>query len=348
MDSFFQNAISSDNRLSYIDNMKGLCILAITLLHYEDGLFPNWLNTFIGCFMISGFYITNGWLHGQKKENKVVNIKSFLQKRFRSLGSPYLWFSVIILCFDVIFYLIGHINVQIIYRDIYKTCVLKGIGTLWFLPVIFMGELLFMICSNPIIRKYCTALCLFIIIPLIDVIQIQIINYFSPSVAKLILAPFSVLSNGLFAFLAISLSFYASKIIINLRILQLYICLMPVIALLFYLKLLNIIEIGYIESILDSICYVLIPLHLLLLFKVFEHKNSVLLNYLNFWGRNSLILMLTHYSIIMEFCIYINCHVLGNSSFSNWNSIFFFIITMIFEYPLTLFINKRLRFLLGK
>ena len=131
-------------RVEAIDWMKGLCIISIVLLHVEEGIFPMWLNTVIGMFMITGFYVTSGWVHGLKYE-KPVNLKVFLRKRLKSLGVPYFWFTLILLFVDVFFILLGHYDFNIFLRDVYKSLVLRGIGTLWFLPVLFLGELAFML-----------------------------------------------------------------------------------------------------------------------------------------------------------------------------------------------------------
>lgn len=45
-------------RERYIDIVKGLAILCIVLLHYENGLFPTKVNVFVGSFMITTFYVT--------------------------------------------------------------------------------------------------------------------------------------------------------------------------------------------------------------------------------------------------------------------------------------------------
>ena len=134
---------SKDKRIDAIDWMKGLCIICITMLHIENGILSVWVNSFISFFMITGFYVTSGWIHGLK-QTESVDVKQFAGKRLRSLGIPYLWFTLIILMVDVAFYLVGHYSIDIIVRDVYKSIVLRGIGTLWFLPVLFFGELLFL------------------------------------------------------------------------------------------------------------------------------------------------------------------------------------------------------------
>lgn len=47
-------------RERYIDIVKGLSILCITLLHYVHNVFPNEVNVFVGSFMITSFYVTSG------------------------------------------------------------------------------------------------------------------------------------------------------------------------------------------------------------------------------------------------------------------------------------------------
>ena len=344
MATIIQDIKNSQKRIPYVDNMKGLCILAITLLHFEDGLFPDWLNTFIGSFMITGFYITSGWLHGVNNNSATLYIKDFFKKRFRSLGIPYLYFSLIILVFDVFFYLIGHIDTHIIYRDLYKTCILRGIGTLWFLPVIFFGELLFAITTKYNIRKRCILIGLLLIGFIPFFISNTIELYLNSPLKEIINAPLSVIVNSISAYLMITLATYLPKVL--LKKYTPYYIIISVVAMYFITQLPT--QHEFIKQIITLIWQFTLSTTIFSIFILIRNLDCLFLDYLNFWGRNSLILMLTHYSIIMEFCIYINYHIFGNPTLSNWNAIFFFIITMIVEYPLTLLINKKFRFLLGK
>ena len=135
-----------NKRLDYIDILKGLSILCITFLHFEAGVIPSWLNTWIGMFMISTFYFTSGWVMGLKED--MITVKELVHKRLRSLGIPYLWFSGLILLFDLVLLLFGYYDWMFIAREVYKTLTLRGIGTLWFLPSLFFGELIFVWLKN--------------------------------------------------------------------------------------------------------------------------------------------------------------------------------------------------------
>ena len=133
-------------RYDYIDATKGVAILCITFLHFEQGVIPAWLNIWIGLFMISAFYVTSGWVTGIN--DKPITAKQLFRKRIRQLGIPYLWFSLLIILFDLLWVSVGLMGSDIMLRDIYKTIVLRGIGTLWFLPVLLIGECIFTLIKN--------------------------------------------------------------------------------------------------------------------------------------------------------------------------------------------------------
>ena len=60
------NTTSNLPRAKYLDEAKGLGILCIVFLHYENGVIPGTVNTFIGSFMITIFYIVAGWIMAMK------------------------------------------------------------------------------------------------------------------------------------------------------------------------------------------------------------------------------------------------------------------------------------------
>ena len=86
--------VDRKQRFEYIDCVKGVAILCITFLHFENGVIPQWLNTWIGMFMITAFYVTSGWVFGLK--SKLESPGVLFKKRLRQLGIPYFWFAVLI------------------------------------------------------------------------------------------------------------------------------------------------------------------------------------------------------------------------------------------------------------
>ena len=333
-----------------IDQLKGLAILCITLLHFESGLIPYGPNTWIGSFMISAFYFTSGWLMGMKGEDKLPGVRELICKRWRSLGLPYLWFSALILVFDLIWIILGFDEWRLLGRDFYKTLTLRGIGTLWFLPALFFSELLFVWIVRRKLYWQLFALALTLI---------WYWGYgkwsadfaFRNDMFRIIDAPFRTIQNVMTAWPVILFSYYlashfagavhrfSKSLLISLG--------MAGCGVSYYCA-------GYLFGRLPSCCGVLWgwfapvlgPLSLFLIFSVIQHWRVNRL--FSFWGKNSLILMATHYSIYQVMCEAFCSRYLGIPAFTGWVTIACFVVTMLVEYPTVYLINHYFPFLTGK
>ena len=70
-------------------------------------------------------------------------------------------------------------------------------------------------------------------------------------------------------------------------------------------------------------------------------------NYFEYWGINSLVLMVTHYSIVLVlFQIIVGKYL--ELSFTGWITIICFLISMVIQWAIVIGINKYARFTLGK
>lgn len=337
---------NSVSRIDAIDWMKGLCIICIVLLHIEDGIFSHQVNTFIGLFMITGFYVTSGWVHGMKNPCK-IELKKFIQKRYHTLGIPYLWFTGIILILDIFFCLVDHYEWNIFFRDVYKSLVFRGIGTLWFLPVLFIGELLFVIC-----RKY-KCLLLGAVFSILGQWGIKIVfdwidNIFYGVQRALIEAPLAVVKNIMLAWLIISASYWISSRMNKKQWSKVRFtitgCIVFIVALfLFRFQENSPLAIQQINGILLSCIEPLGIFFLLMGFK----WNCFITNYWGYWGRNSIILMAVHYSILMEFIIWIYTLLFETPPYG-WSTLVCFALIMLIQYPIAEFINKRCKYIIGQ
>lgn len=128
------------SRLQYIDTAKGLAIVSIVLLHFEEGIFTPQLNLFISAYMITMFYITAGWVDAMNENQRPF--KEYLKHRWNQLMIPYIWWTGIILAIDSILWAFQYYDCYFMARELYKSITLRGIGTLWFLPALFGGSLL--------------------------------------------------------------------------------------------------------------------------------------------------------------------------------------------------------------
>ena len=332
-------------RLNYIDNLKGLSILCITLLHFEAGIFPGWLNSWIGNFMITAFYFTSGWIAGINR--KEMGVKELFCKRLQTLGKPYLYFSILILAFDILFMLLGLYDLNFLGREIYKTITLRGIGTLWFLPSLFFGELTF----RYLLNRKSILLCSISLL-----ITLAYLHYYFlwsstwrnlSTTNQLIDAPLYTIRNICIAWPVIGIGYLLSTwlnkrlsqtntgliIVMGLAVtaLSIYICggFMPF-------------SFGFFSPLITPVVG---PLGLLLLF--YPLKSGFLCKFLSFWGANSLILMVTHYSILLVVIQAIDIYIF-QQPFSGIRTLAWFSIAILLEYPIVWFFNNKARFMLGK
>ena len=332
-------------RAFYIDAVKGLAILCITFLHFEQGVIPQWLNVWIGMFMITTFYFTSGWVSGM--QDKKMATKELFKKRIRQLGVPYLWFSALILVFDIVWVLCGFMETEILFREIYKTITLRGIGTLWFLPVLIIGETIFCYIRN---HKHK------IFIGVVGLLFTIFVSYcyfdiWSPlrelsTTNKIIDSLFQPTARGITSWPVIAIGYLFYKYVWNKINTNKYILFFTGIIIIAFSLLLIVVppfKIYYVNSILSNF---LPTIGFICLFAICKNNNYIN-RFFIYWGINSLILMCTHYSITEEVFKIFNAKIL-HQDFNGWITILYFILTIILTYPLVTLFNGKLRFMLGK
>ena len=327
-------------REKFLDVSKGFSIWCIVFLHYEEGVFPESFNTFIGSFMVTIFYVCSGWLLSQKKT--ILPIRSLLEKRWLQLGKPYIYWTVIILCFDLVLYFVGYYDVYFLSREVYKAIILRGIGTLWFLPALFGGEVLF----HLFIKRSKIH-----VLGLIGAfIYLQIYRFIFDGqddfVWKIINGPFRTVSNIFVAWFGITIGYCYGKIIwpkfiklksavqLFLSILLLLIAYCSVNGILFY-------HIPVISDMMNLFA----PLGILSLCKVLTSWKSFPI--CDYWGRHSLNLMVTHYSITMVLFSLVIEKIM-HWQFFGWISILCFLCSIPIQYFFVKIVDKKYPFLLGK
>ncbi len=333
-------------RLDYIDATKGVAILCITFLHFEKGVIPGWLNTWIGLFMITAFYVTSGWLTGIS--TKELAPTELFKKRIRQIGIPYLWFSLLIILFDVIWVLCSFMESDILLRDIYKTVTLRGIGTLWFLPALLFGEYLFSLIRNS--KHKWLAVTIGIIATIIvnriyysQWYPLRNLNEFN----KIIDAPLQVIKNSVGAWPIIAIGYLLAKkwaiSIVKMNKAKLMLASAIIFAISFILVICPPFTIYYVNGLL---CNILPAIAFMCLFIAIG--NNLFSRFFIYWGRNSLILMCTHFSITMEILMVFDKYILHHTVFEGPRTLIYFAICILMTYPLVSLFNGKLKFMLGK
>lgn len=125
-------------RIRALDIAKGVGILSVCWVHFHENVVGG-NSRFILTFFLTIFYLVEGWILDAKEKD--VGLGPLARRRLRQLGLPYLYWSGILLGVDLLLCIAGIYPWYYIPRDIFKTLILRGIGTLWFLPAILFGEL---------------------------------------------------------------------------------------------------------------------------------------------------------------------------------------------------------------
>lgn len=319
-------------RQRYLDIIKGISILSITFLHYEDGLLNDYANCFISYFMVAMFYFVSGWLDAMN--GKSLTLKERFRKRWQQLGKPYLYWTIIILTFDLILYAFGYYNNYFMAREVYKAAILRGVGTLWFLPALFGGEMLWHMVKH---KLWTIVLAVFASYTYQHFYYLYF-SHVEGRLMQIIEAPFRVIYSVTTAYIMIAVGYYSYKIINRVDARRWIALMIGGILLTVSFVTLKINIFPHFQSMIECLA-------LVLLFK--ELPDGKLWNYFDYWGRNSLSLMVTHYCITLVLSKIIVTQFL-NTEFMGWITIYAFIASMIVSYIFTLALNRYFPYLLGK
>ena len=143
--------MTKSKRIDYLDMAKGIGILLVIIGHISYVSEP--VRQYISTFHMPLFFVISGMLLLYKKEEE-NNFRDFVVKRFHGLMIPYFICSACVLAIESIRIIWKDANTwENILRQLFQTLCLQGVSVLWFLPALFIGELLFVL-----IRKHCSHL----------------------------------------------------------------------------------------------------------------------------------------------------------------------------------------------
>lgn len=147
--------MSASPRLKYFDMARGIGIFLVILGHLQGDSFFSLspyvlpLCTWIFSFHMPLFFIISGMLI-RYKNDATSDLKTLAAKRFRGIMVPYLWFSLFYFLVVVFAFIKGSIKINTLLTQAWYVVGMYGMNVLWFLPALFMGELLFLY----ILRKF--------------------------------------------------------------------------------------------------------------------------------------------------------------------------------------------------
>ena len=333
-------------RSDAIDMVKGLSIMTLFYLHFEEG----WMNTDLNYFIVRSpaFYIVVGWLWGMSSNRRTL--KEHWQKRKQGLVMPYLWFSLIFIVLDLVLLAISWIEPFILYRDVYKTLCLRGVGTLWFLPALLGGEMLFLSVRDRAYMQKIVALSIsFFIICLYHSWSVSAL-YDGGSISQIVDAPLKVIREICNSFIYISIAYYISsycgKKLFNSK--KFFLFLIGSIALIvaFYLANHNHGSFFIPYQLVFVLYNLLAGIGVLLFFRSIETV-QVVSRPLVYCGKNSLVIMTMHWALF-TIALSVDKNLLLHETYSGFRTIVYFLISVILLIGIIELINRKLSFIIGR
>ncbi|MFS0980332.1 acyltransferase family protein [Enterococcus casseliflavus] len=344
--------MQTKGRLKYLDTSKGLGILLIIYGHITA--IDNPIDTWMSSFKITIFFIITGYLLAHKGVAKKISLKEYINKLFKALLIPYFLFSIL----ATIFYgLVSIPNGKFLFTiliNIYMTLSFRGISTLWFLPALFIGQVIFFwVQSSPKIVKILSFIFSLLISFMTVILLNNLENVLGDSLYHLISMPILTLGKGLIAFWFIFVGYYSYKLLAPLKS-TLLIGFVFFILNIFISKFNTGIDLNFLNfgstPILFFLCGILGSIGTILIFKSLTER--MFFPILNFCGNNSLILMCTHlpFGIAVIMYLYNKFFTMPTvPSFSFYvHTLMILAVLMILEYFIIIFVNKKASFLIGK
>lgn len=312
-------------RLTYLDVAKGIGILLVVIGHVYafnrqivDRFFVIWLYS----FHMPLFFIISGMLIAYKDEK---DIWKFVKKRIKGILIPYVFFSIFSI---IVFAIVNDFSREVFVQNVKATICGVGIDTLWFLPALFFGEVIFFALRNLLKNKYVICIisaiiytlgnfmmkdygliCLFLGRICIAVGFIMIGNYTMNLIRKRNMPWYGLI---VIAILSVILSKINGLVDLN-----------------------NLVFNNHILYLINS----LIGTYLIL-----EISKLIDIDEITYWGRNTLIVMATHLNIIY---ILFN-KILGIHSFGYVTGMIVFVLLLAVERIIIYVVNRYMPFLMGR
>lgn len=130
-------------RIAYLDMAKGIGIILVVIGHstYASADLIKWITS----FHMPLFFIVSGMLIFHTQEERGQG-KETIIKKAKSIMLPYLSFSILYVFVNTLYYFYDPITMPImsVLAICYKSIILMGSSVLWFLPSLFLGEIIFL------------------------------------------------------------------------------------------------------------------------------------------------------------------------------------------------------------
>lgn len=288
-------------RKVYLDAAKGWGILMVVFGHITA--LGNPVDTWFSSYKLSIFFIVSGYLLCMRDSFHRYHTKEYLVKQIRSLLLPYFGYSVIVIVYQAFIGLMKAKGTDAILskvlEQIYATCSGRGISALWFLPALFLGQMLFfLVMKAPRWVKVVCAIWPLVLEWYVEGLLPVLSDSMSGTMYKIVSYPIMTLTKGVVAFWFIGCGYLAYRVLSRVK--QVHIR-MALGVLLFAGNIFlsqynrrvdfNLMKTGDVSP-LFYVCGIVGSLGTILILQWLEQWWKM--TFLAYCGRNSLIIMSTH------------------------------------------------------
>ncbi len=128
-------------RIGYLDMARGIGMILVVLGHIT--FVDESLRRFITSFHMPLFLMISGiLLYITKTEER--SFSQIVKGKCKSILLPYFVFSMGAILLELVRAMVKNLDMgEVLFRDVFQTICLQGFSTFWFLPTLFLGELIF-------------------------------------------------------------------------------------------------------------------------------------------------------------------------------------------------------------
>ena len=345
-------------RLEYIDMVKGIGILGIIVMH--SSVMPTQRAvSWVSSFATPLFFLTSGLLIGCTGEEEKSGREVLLRKS-RSLLLPFLYFSLICILRDTFRMAAGTCDAEELKLQGIALVTFWGSSVLWFLPALFLSEILFVFLKKKLkTAGTCAAVLLLTAVSffLDDMLMKQAVFLPPGKGSYALLCVVRTVFRSVYALPYVCTGYVLFRVGKSVweeeggrSVRQffggivLFVSGIPLSVLNGYFDLRSL-DMG------DTPVLAYLSAALSFLGVLFICKNCRPIKPLSYFGKNSLIVMATHIDFYLLY-IALNAAYRVNNYIPGWNRVFFFVnvvgIILILEIPCIEAVNRFFPFLLGK
>lgn len=334
-------------RYKSFDYSKGIGILFIMFAHCIQYFTPmHEVNEWVCSFHVPVFFVISGCLCYKHFEKQLV-FKDVVKKKFRTLLVPYIIFSLFNSALKLGVLVITHSLTNEKLNEELEDLLITGNGTVWFLVTLFFVDLVSFVCKKIQLNNY-----MYVILSVFCIIITYPIKTENPFLIVLlrVVSAFGYYSLGYLFQLAVD-----NGILKNVK--MAYICITSLLINIIFFIIFDS-DFSFFEGDFDNafgsiVCSIFGAIAIISISNILEKTKSRNLIHLDeildYFGKNSLTVMLVHPTILLIFTYTLDDYISKLNGITGVvMSLMLYTIIVLLEVPFVWLINKYFGWMIGK